>query len=121
MGPSTALLHIRETLQESAQYCGRATTIPTISEALRARYGISPRKVRLKLETLKKDSSTSLHEHAVEVRIFRVAYADLLEDYQNRMRLEAFYNTLGNTYLLWYLLAAATTTFQKAMRVGNKF
>ena len=72
------MLHLRDSLRESAEDCGRAATVQAIYAALRARFGLSPREARSRLGVLRKDSRTSLQEHASEVeRLVNIAYGDL--------------------------------------------
>lgn len=120
--PGAALLHLREALKDEAQDCGRAGTIPAIFTALRARYGLTPREARSRISALKRDSQTSLQEHATEVeRLVGVAYADLPQGYQNRMVLDTFCGTIGNSYLQRHLLAVDTETVEDAVRAGNEY
>lgn len=72
---------------------------------------------------MKKDTFTSLQEHAIEVsrRLVSTAYTDLPEKYQHRMMLETFCNTLGNAYLRHHLLAVATSSIEDTVITGNEF
>ena len=116
------LLHLREALKEGARDCGRPGNIAGIYEALRARYGCSPREARTRLAGLKKDFKTALPEHAIEVqRLVRLAYADLPDRNQVAMALEIFANTLGNTYLQRHLLAVDPQDLESAVRAGNEY
>lgn len=120
--PGAALLHLREALKEGAQDCGRAGTIPAIFIALRAKYGLTPREARSRINALKRDTQTTLQEHATEVeRLVAVAYADLPQGYQDRMVLDTFCNTIGNSYLQRHFLAVDTETVEDAVRAGNEY
>ena len=80
--PGAAPLHLRDSLGESAEDCGRAANGQTIYAALRARFGMSPREARLRLSKLRKYFRTSLQEHVAEVeRLVNIAYGDLLPDH----------------------------------------
>ena len=79
-GPA-ALLHLRDSLKESAKDCGRAANVQAIYAALRARFGLSPREARSRLSNLR--------------RLVNIAYGDLPPDHRAGMRLETFCNTLG--------------------------
>jgi hypothetical protein len=117
-----AVLHLREALKDGAQDCGRAGDLHLIFNALRARYGLSSREARARLSNLKKDSRTSLQEHAVEVeRLVSVAYEDLPAVHRAGMVLETFSNTLGNAYLQRHLLAVDPVNVEAAVRAGNDF
>lgn len=108
---STTFLHLREIWQEGIQDYRRATTVSDIFEALKARYGNSPREARRQLNIFWKESASSLQERATNVRnLVRLGYSELSEDYQNRMSLDIFYCTLENADLLRHLLAINTPT-----------
>lgn len=120
--PAAALLHLRDALREDAQDCGRAGNIPAIFTALRARYGLSPREARSRISALKKDPETSLQKHATEVeRLVGVAYADLPQGYLDRMVLDTFCGTVGNSYLQRHFLAIEMETVEDAVRAGNEY
>ena len=116
------MLHLRDSLRESAEDCGRAATVQAVYAALKARFGLSPREARYRLSVLRKDFSTTLQEHAAEVeRLVNLAYGDLLPDHRARKRQETFCSTLGYLPLQRHLLAVPTHTLEDAVRVGNKF
>jgi hypothetical protein len=116
------LLHLREALKENARDCGRAPTTGGILTALRARYGLSPREARTRLNTLHRDHTTTLQEHAMEVqRLVGVAYADLPLHNRMNMVVDMFCSTLGNAYLQRHLLAVPTPTLEHAVQAGNEF
>lgn len=76
---TTALLHLTETLKESAQNCGRATMITDVFEVLRAQYGLH--QVKRQLNILLKEPVETLQEHATDVRrLVGRAYSDLPDD-----------------------------------------
>lgn len=119
---AAAYLHLREALKEGAQDCGRPQTLAGIFTALRARYGLSPREARTRLNGLRRDSSTTLQEHASEVqRLVEIAYADLPRHNRESMVIDTFCNTIGNAYLQRHLLAVPTDTLEDAVRAGNEF
>jgi len=121
-GARATVLHLRRALQEGATDCGKPSTEEGIYNALRNRYGLSPREARARLSTLKKEYRTSLQEHAMEVeRLVTLAYGDLPEVYRNGLALETFSNTLGNAYLQRHLLAVQAGTLGEAVRAGNEF
>ena len=120
--PVAALLHLRDSLRESAEDCGREATVQAIYAALRARFGLSPREARSGLSVLRMDSRTSLQEHAAEVeRLVNIAYGDLPPKHRARMRLETFCSTLGYLPLQRHLLAVPTHTLEDTVRAGNEF
>ena len=116
------LLHLRSKLKEGAQDCGQGHTVETIFTALRARYGMSVREARAKLNDLRKHPKVSLHEHALEVeKLVSLAYADLPIRHQEEMCMDKFSNTLGNAYLQRHLLAIPTPDLETAVRAGNEY
>jgi hypothetical protein len=120
--PAATLLHLREALKEGARDCGRAQRLTGIFTALRARFGLSPREARSKLNSLRRETSTTLQEHASEVqRLVDVAYADLPQCHKADMIVDTFCSTVGNAYLQRHLLAVPTHTLEDAVRAGNEF
>ena len=121
-GHAAALLHLRESLKENAEDCGRAANIPAIYTALRARFGLSPREARSRLSVLRKEYRTSLQEHAAEVeKLVSVAYNELPAEHQAGLMLDTFCSTLGHMPLQRHLLAVQTHTLEDAVRAGNEF
>jgi hypothetical protein len=120
--PAAAFLHLREALKEGARDCGRAQNLAGVFNALRARYGLSPREARTQLTRLRREPNTTLQEHASEVqRLVNVAYADLPRCNQTDMVIDLFCSTIGNAYLQRHLLAVPTPTLEDAVRAGNDF
>ena len=120
--PRAELLHLRASLKEGAQECGKAADARGIFEALRARYGTSPREARNKLLNLKKEYKVSLQEHASEVEgLVELAFGDLPERTRRELTLEAFCNSLNHTYLQRHLLAMQPENLADAVRSGNEF
>ena len=118
----TATIHLREALKGSATDCGKAHHLDGILTALRARYGLTARKARLKLNSLKKDPKMSLQEHANEVqKLADLAYGDLPPEYQAHLVVETFCNTLGNPYLQRHLLAFPMANLEEMVRAGNEY
>lgn len=116
------LLHLREALSGAARDYGRARTVDEVFEALRARYGLSPRQARSLLGSLRRESRTPLQAHATEVRrLVEVAYRDLPAQIREEMAVETFCGTVGNPYLQRHLLAVATPTVERAVQAGNEF
>lgn len=99
-----------DALQEGTQDCRRAITVLEIFEVLRARYGIMPREARRHLNTFRKEPTISLH-----------AYSELLGDYQNRMTVNTFCSSLGNTPPQRHLPAMEIPTLESAVHAGNDF
>lgn len=120
-GALSSLLHLREALQEGAKACGRGDSVDSIFTALRAKYGLTVREARARLNN-RKDPKVSLQAHATEIeRLTNIAYADLPEQYRANMALDTFSTTVGNTYLQRHLLAVAPDTLEAAVRAGNEF
>lgn len=116
-GPMAAVLHPREALKDGAQECGQAANVYGSFEALRPQYATSSREARMKLNTLRKNTLRSLPEHAIEVkRLLGLVYAELPEDYKNRMAVETFCNTLGDVYLQRHILVVDTPTVDATVR-----
>ena len=50
--PAATLLHLRDSLRDSAEECGCAATVQAVYAALRARFGLSHREARSRLSVL---------------------------------------------------------------------
>ena len=119
---AAALLHLRRALREGATDCGRSETVEGIFNALRARYGLTPREARGRLTAIRRDSKTSLQEHSAEIeRLVEVAYADIPVDLRRSMAVDLFSSTIGNGYLQRHLLAVHTPTLDEAVKAGNEY
>ena len=119
---AAALLHLRRALREGATDCGRSETVEGIFNALRARYGLTPREARSRLTAIRRDSKTSLQEHSAEIeRLVEVAYADIPVDLRRSMAVDLFSSTIGNGYLQRHLLAVHTPTLDEAVKAGNEY
>ena len=117
-----SLLHLRAALKAAAQDCGKAGTIPEITAALRARFGLTTREARAKIISLKRGHKTSLQEHATEVeRLVNIAYADLPDQHRVGMIRDTFQSTVGDAALQRHLLAVGANTLTDAVRAGNEF
>ena len=46
MEPGAALLHLKDSLKESAEDCGRAANMQAVYATIRARFGLSPGEAR---------------------------------------------------------------------------
>ena len=90
--------------------------------SLRARYGLTPREAGARLAGLRKESRTSLQEHATEVeRLVGVAYHGMEQEQRREMTVETFASTLNNPPLQRHLLAVATPTLEAAVRAGGEY
>ena len=115
-------MHLREALREGARDCGQAATVRGIYAGLRARYGLTPREARNRLNNLRKEYRTPLAEHASEVKkMVERAYGDLPRENQEQMILEHFLNTLDNSYLQRHLLAVDPQTLEEAVRAASEW
>ncbi len=120
MGP--ARIHLRAALRDSATTCGQAETVEGIIAALRARFGMTSREAKAKLVTLKRDSKTTLQEHAEKVeKLVSIAYAEFPRQHKEEMKLDLFQTTLGHPYLQRHLLAIQAPTLEAAITAGNDY
>jgi hypothetical protein len=116
------LLQLRESLQGSAQDCGKGHSINEIFQQLRTRYSLTPKEARNQLNGLKKTAQQTLHEHAAEIqRLVSLAYQDLPVRNQNTLALESFFNTLSHPALQRHLLAIRPDSLTQAVQAGNEF
>ena len=119
---AATFLHLRESLKDGAQDCGRPDSIEGILSALKARYGVSPREASTRLTTIRRDPKVTLQEHATEVqKLIGIAYEDLPTRNREAMILETFCNTLGHIHLQSHLLAVGPVTLEAAITAGNEF
>ena len=119
----TTVLYLRRALKEEARDCGGThETLAEIFTSLRARFGISPRKARVRLNGTRKEPSTSLQAHANQVKeLINIAYPDMPADIQEQMTLDQFMNTLNNARLQEHLLAIRPDSLTEAITAGNEF
>ena len=74
------------------------------------------------LAALRKDTRTTLQEHATEVeRLVGVAYQEMDADQRREMTVEMFASTLSKPPLQWHLSAVATPTLEVAVRAGSEY
>lgn len=74
------------------------------------------------MNCLRKDSTTSLDEHADEIKkLVTIVYSDLLHRRRLELELEAFQATLGSDHLQRHLLACAPETMGEAIRAANDY
>ena len=119
---AATLIHLRESLKEDARECGRAGDVEGIMTNLRSSFGMTQREARAQLATVRRDSTTTLQEHARTIeRLTHLAYADIPENTRIEMAVDLFSNTLGNAHLQRHLLAVPTATLEAAVRAGNEF
>ncbi len=121
-GGGPARIHLRAALKDSATACGQAETVEGIMTALRARFGMTSREAKAKLATLRRDSKTTLQEHAERVeKLVGIAYAEFPRQHIDAMKLDMFHTTLGHPYLQRHLLAVQAPTLEAAIHAGNEF
>ena len=121
-GPGSALLHIRERLRGQAKDCGHGQTIHGVFNNLRARFGLTPKEARAKLQGLKKDQQATLFEHATQIeKLTDIAFGEMSDRLKEEMAVDTFCGTLGNVYLQRHLLAVPTPTLEAAVRAGNEY
>ena len=92
-----ALLHLRQALEGDAKDCGRPTELEGVFNNLRARFGLTPREARTRLNNEKKGFQTTLQEHASNIQsLVDVAYANLPQTTRHDLYLECFQDSLGS-------------------------
>ena len=120
--PAAALLHLRGTLEDEARDCGAGNSLDEIFAGLRARFGLTPREARARLNCLKRDSQTHLQEHATKIEeLIKVAYPDMEHGLRIEMAVDQFSNSLGHAGLQRHLLAIRPRTLPEAVSAGNEF
>jgi hypothetical protein len=117
-----ALLHLKEALVDDARDCSRGATIEAVLDTLRLRFGVSRREARTKLSSIKKDNTTSLQEHSVELqRLVEIAYPDYTIRQKAEMALDTFTTTLGHVRLQQHMLAVDPVDLATAVKAGNSY
>ena len=119
----TTVLHLRRALKEEARDCGGTLeTIAEIFTALRARFGISAREARVRLNGSRKEANTPLQAHANKIKeLVSIAYPAIPREVQEQMTLDQFVNTLNQPRLQEHLLAIRPDTLTEAITAGNEF
>ena len=118
-----AVLHLRRALKEEARDCGGSSeTLGEIFTSLRARFGITSREAKLRLNSARKEYSMPLQSHATRIKeLVGIAYPDMPRRVQEQMTLDQFINTLGLPRLQEHLLAIRPDTLIEAITAGNEF
>ena len=89
---------------------------------LRARFGLTPREARTRLNNEKKGFQTTLQEHASNIQsLVDVVYASLPQTTRHDLYLECFQNSLGSASLQRHLLAVKPTTLDEAVLANNEY
>ena len=122
-GQRATVLHLRRALKEEARDCaGASNTMAEIFTALRARYGISPREARVRINSTRKESSVPLQVHANTMReLVGIAYPGMPDEVHEQMALDQFVNTLNHPRLQEHLLAIRPDSLTEAVTAGNEF
>ena len=122
-GERAALLHLRRALKDDARDCGGASdTLAEVFTALRARYGISSREARIRLNSARKESGTPLQNHAARLKeLVGIAYPEMPREVQEQMALDQFVNTVNHPRLQEHLLAIRPDSIAEAVTAGNEF
>ena len=122
-GERATVLHLRRALKEEARDCaGASNTMAEIFTALRARYGISPREARVRINSTRKENNVPLQTHANTMReLVGIAYPGMPEEVHEQMALDQFVNTLNNPRLQEHLLAIRPDSLTEAVTAGNEF
>ena len=122
-GERTTVLHLRRALKEEARDCGgTSASLAEIFTALRARFGITSREARVRLNGARKEPSTSLQAHANRIKeLVGIAYPELPEGIQEQMALDQFTNSLNQPRLQEHLLAIRPNNLTEAIAAGNEF
>ena len=116
------LLQLRESLKEKAKGCAMGADVDTVIASLRARFGMTPREARTRLQGLKREARTTLDEHAGQVeRLIQVAYAELPAAYRATMAFDAFCTSLNNLGLQKYLSARQVATIEGAIEARSEY
>ena len=89
--------------------CGQSPTLQGVEDKLRGRFGMTPREARAKLAMIKHSNKMSPQQHADEMgRLATLGYAELNNQQQRGLAVEAFTNSLGHPQLQRHLLAVET-------------
>jgi len=116
------LIQLRLCLTGPAKPYGIGQDVDDILEALRARFGLTARDVRVQLQGLRRNPKTTLCEHATVVeRLAQVAYGDLPADSWQSLALDAFLQSINNHGLKQHLLVTEVEIMERALRLRNAY
>lgn len=119
---AAALLHLRSCLVEDAVDCGSGATVEAIQANLRARFGLTPKQARDKLNVLERDANQSLHSLSVEAeRLVVTAYPDMPAAQREPLAVEHFSRAVGDAELSQHLLVADTATMARAVQSAEDY
>lgn len=117
-----ALLHLKCSLEGAATACGRGDTLDQIFQAMRARFGLSPRQARDKLGQLRYEQNSSLHVLGTEVeRLVAIAYPDANANLRNTFAVDAFTRALNHNALQRHLLLIPIESVADAVRAAQEY
>lgn len=117
-----ALLHLKCSLEGAATACGRGDTLDQVFQAMRSRFGLSPRQARDKLGQLRYEPNSSLHVLGTDVeRLVSIAYPDAHPDVKITLAVDAFTRALNHNALQRHLLLIRIESVADAVRAAQDY
>ena len=117
-----ALLHLRNCLRGDAVECGREVSLADTFQSLRARFGLTPKQARERLQTLQKKNKQSFHELGSEInKLVQVAYPEQTMAFKTQNMLETYNRAVGLRSLRQHLLARPHDSLAEAIAISNEF
>lgn len=117
-----AKLHLKLSLSGKAANCTEGADKEEIYDNLQARFGLSARKAKEILRSIKKKENQDLHELGIEIsKLTRIAYPKLSKPDQEEMALEIFSRAMDSVGLQQHFLATRPTTLRQAIQMTDEF
>jgi len=116
------LLQLRSCLTGSAKSYAIGEDVGQIYQALRARFGLTARDARTKLQNMRRDRRTSLQDHANAIeRLALIVFSRTALEERRELIYEAFFSTFNDSGLQKHYLAAKITTIEEALEMGRSY
>lgn len=119
---ASALLHLKTSLTGTATDCKRGADLPQVQNALRLRFGMTPKQARDQLDWLRREPGQSLHALASEVdRLVGIGFPEIPEPGRTSFVISRFKKALDHKGLEQHLLAVQTETLAATVRAADEF
>ena len=119
---AAALLHLKAALTDTAAACKRGADVDQVRNALRLRFGITPKQARDQIEWIRREPGQSLQALASEVdRLVGLGFANIPEPGRTHFAINTFKKALDHKAVEQHLLAVPTETLADTVRAADEF
>jgi hypothetical protein len=119
---AASVLHLRKCLEKNALECGRGANVDEISENLRARFSLSMRQARDRLNNIRRETGQNLYDLGTEIeRLVRLSYPDMRQQDRTTIAIDTMKRALDHKGLSRHLLAVQCNTVQAVVRAAEEY